>query len=222
MRRHVGIRLFAIIALLGLAACPGRSDQQVDGGYDPSSGNEFDMRLQISDQRAQELDPSTLPSTPTPCMPPRLGVVTGLSDGDTIHVVPVDSEDGAFIRVRMIGVDTPEVVHGDGGRPPGLCGREAFGFTELLRGHYVWLTYDAGCTDDFGRDLAYVWIGAGDSGEGGMSSDMWNRQLVRRGFATTLSIAPNESYASTFEADRGAAEAEGLGLWNPSNCLPLP
>ncbi len=99
------------------------------------------------------------------------------------------------------------------GTPDECFGPEGKFFTELLRGRYVWLTYDAGCTDSFGRDLAYVWIGRGDSTDGEGSSDMWNRQLLRRGLADTLSIPPDDSFAATFEADRAVAQSAGLGLW---------
>lgn len=223
MRQTVG-RLAAVLAILGLAGCPGLSDEPSGEGYDPERGNAFDMPLSISDQRTLDLDPSTLPAAPAPCMPPWLGAVTNVVDGDTIDVVPIDSLTGAPVRVRMIGVDTPEIDHGPDRPPAEICGREAHGFSELLRGRYVWLTYDAECQDrtDTPRDLAYVWIGAGDSTEGAGSSDMWNRQLLRRGFATTLAIAPNESFAATFEADAAIAEAAGLVLWTPSSCLALP
>lgn len=206
-----------LLLALALAGCPGRSDHVLDAGYDPMRGNAFDQPLSISDQRAIDLDPATLPATPSPCAPPALAVVTQITDGDTIGVSRIS--DGATLSVRMIGVNTPEIAHE--GMPAELCGREAMAFTELLRGHYVWLTYDAGCMDGFGRDLAYVWIGPGDDGEA--ASDMWNRQLLRRGFARTITIAPNDAYADVFEGDRAAAEGAELVLWRtPSECTTAP
>lgn len=193
--------------LLALAGCVGAREDIGDGSYDPERGNLFEGPMDLSDQRVLEL--RDLPSTPSPCQEPQLVVITSISDGDTFGAVRVS--DSQEIRVRLIGVDTPETQKVDrttGNITPAECfANEAWAFTELLRGRHVWLTYDAECQDGFERDLAYVWVGAGPG-------DMWNRQLVRRGFATTLTIEPNSSNAAVLEADRAAAEAEGLGLWS--------
>lgn len=196
-------RASAVALLAALAGCPGKSDARPDGGYDPVLGNPYDQPLYLSDQRVLELDPSTLPATASPCQPPQLVVVTHVTDGDTVDAVRVS--DGARVTVRMIGVNSPEIAHMPG-EVDQCFGPEATGFSELLLGRYVWLTYDAGCLDTFDRDLAYVWIGAGEG-------DMWNRQLMRRGFARTITVPPNETFAATFEADRADAEARGVGLW---------
>jgi len=191
---------------LALAGCPKLADP-TDAGvatYDPTTGNRFDAPLSISDTRVQSLDLASVPTTAAPCHPTVIGVVDRIVDGDTVHVtVPAD---GMNYDVRMIGVDTPEIEHGDGGPPAECYGNEAYSFTELLRGRSVVLTFDAGCRDPFDRLLAYVWIGSGPG-------DLWQRQLLRRGYATPLSIEPNTSMASTFEEDRAAAQAAGAGLW---------
>jgi micrococcal nuclease len=194
--------VFGLLAALALAGCPGRAARPA---YE---GNLFEGPIQLSDQLVLEMDAAALPSTGAPCQDPQLVVITDIADGDTFGAVRVS--DSEYVRVRMIGIDTPETrkVSADGTVTPAECfGNEAWRFTELLRGRFVWLTYDAGCTDSFGRDLAYVWVGPGEG-------DLWNRQLVRRGFADTLSISPNTSYADVLAADRDQARDEGLGLWS--------
>jgi len=203
-------RLSTLLVVLGcslaLAGCP-KIDVAPDSGvvpYDRTTGNPFDAPLSLSDTRVLSLDLAQVPSVEGACHPTVVGVVERIVDGDTLHVtVPAD---GMSYDVRMIGVNTPEIAHGDGGPPADCYGNESFGFTELLRGRAVILSFDAGCRDPFDRLLAYVWVGAGPG-------DLWQRQLLRRGYARTLSIAPNTAMASTFEEDQGIAQTAGAGLW---------
>lgn len=82
---------------------------------------------------------------------------TAVMDGDTIEI---DISDGRYsrTRVRMWGVDTPEIE--ESGRPPGHFGREASAFTkEALLGRRLRLELAPGRTrDKYGRVLAYVYI----------------------------------------------------------------
>lgn len=171
-------------------------------GYDPTVGNSFDGPLDLDDSRVTTMDPEGLPSATSPCREPVLARVRFVSDGDTLSVNGISEP--LSETVRLIGVDTPEVAHS--GNPPECYGPEAARFTEQLEDHIVWLTFDAECTDRFGRLLAYLWIGEGPQ-------DMWERQLLRRGFATLLTISPNTRHVSTFRADQSAAQSDGAGLW---------
>jgi micrococcal nuclease len=174
----------------------------VDAGYDPELGNRFEGPLVLDDERVMGIDPSALRGGSAPCREPILGRVYRVVDGDTIHVEGMSEV--VDLDVRMIGVDTPEVAH-DG--MPGECyGEEASAFTGQLQGHLVWLTFDADCTDRFGRTLAYVHVGAGDG-------DFWERQLLRRGYANVLTIGGNDAYAAQFEADEVTASRENAGMW---------
>ena len=203
LRRSLSVATIA----LGLAGCSAEPEPITDGRYDPEVGNLFEGPMVLSDQRVLDMDGAQLPATPAACDTPHLVVITNIRDGDTFDAVRV--EDGADIGLRMIGVDTPETEKrdetGEITQPLECYANEAMAFTELLRGRYVWITYDAECQDAFGRDLAYVWVRPGPG-------DMWNRQLVRRGFARTLTIEPNSSYAALLEMDRTLASSEGLGL----------
>ena len=124
--------------------------------------------------------------------------VTRVVDGDTVEV----EVDGIEDRVRYIGVDTPESV--TPGQPVECYGEEASELNaDLVAGEDVRLVFDAERRDRYGRLLAYVYAG----------EVFVNAELVRRGFASTLTIPPNDSHAESFErlAER-ASEAE-RGLW---------
>jgi endonuclease YncB( thermonuclease family) len=215
-RFALGRRLVALVfgsaalalASAMLAGCP-RTPASRDAGldaegsdYDPILGNRFDGPLSLDDARVMRLDPSTLQSGVSPCRRPLLGRVTRVVDGDTFHLSGVSEI--AEIQVRMIGIDTPEIAHGS--MPADCYGNEAAAFTRQLEDRLVWLTFDTGCEDIYGRSLAYIWIGPGPG-------DLFQRQLLRRGFARTLAIAPNLTYSSIFEEDRAAAAAARVGLW---------
>lgn len=119
-------------------------------------------------------------------------------DGDTIEVLVGGQEED----VRYIGVDTPESV--TPGEPVECFGRRAGAFNErLVGGRRVTLRFDRERHDPYGRLLAYVYAG----------ERMVNAELVRRGYARTLTIAPNDSRAALLarlERDAGRA---GRGLW---------
>lgn len=128
-------------------------------------------------------------------------------DGDTIDVVVA----GRRERVRLIGIDTPEVAHAaSADRPatPGECyGEEATRFTERLlpAGTEVRLVRDVVGRDDYGRLLAYVYRAA--------DGVFVNIELARQGYARPLSIAPNTTYAAAVVDAARRAERDHLGLW---------
>jgi micrococcal nuclease len=199
------MRALAISLSLILVGCP-RPVPPRDGGPEgcvANAGNPLDGPIVLDDDRVSATDPSCLPAGAAPCLPPHLGRVTSVVDGDTLRVEGTVPE-VFLMNVRMIGVDTPEVGHG--GDPSDCFGEAAAEFTRQLQGHLVWLTFDAECIDPFNRRLAYVHIGDG-------TGDLWERQLLSRGMARVLTIAPNNSYATTFEQDEARAQSGDVGLW---------
>jgi micrococcal nuclease len=129
-------------------------------------------------------------------------------DGDTIDVII----DGGHERVRLTGIDTPEVARdASADRPstPGECfGDEATAFaTELLPvGTPVRLERDVVARDDYGRLLAYVY----------RASDgiFINYEIVRQGYAQPLTIPPNVAYSELMVQAARDAEADDVGLWS--------
>ena len=126
-------------------------------------------------------------------------------DGDTIEVrIGGEVED-----VRYIGVDTPETVKP--GAPVECYGPEASHFNErLVEGERVQLVFDQERRDVYGRLLAYVYLLDGDGSERG---EFVNAELVRRGYATTLTIAPNDRFAAQLARLERRAGTAGRGLW---------
>ena len=115
-------------------------------------------------------------------------------DGDTLELAGLGSS-------RLIGVDTPE-VHG---------GRECFGprasaYVERLVPPGTPVRYALGRDprDRYGRALVTVWLRDGRA---------LNALLVERGYASTLTIAPNTRYASRLEALERDARRDRRGLW---------
>ena len=125
--------------------------------------------------------------------------VTKNTDGDTLRLSGIG-------RVRLIGVDTPEVYGG-----VECYGHEASAFTERVLPPGTRVRYRLGVEsrDRYGRALAYLWLRDGR---------FFNLMLVDRGYAQVLTIPPNVDYADRFRAaQRRAREAE-RGLWSPSAC----
>jgi micrococcal nuclease len=126
--------------------------------------------------------------------------VTRVVDGDTIDISP--SVEGRS-RVRLIGMDTPEVYFGT--QP---YGPEASTFAKReLDGERVGLELDVQKIDPYGRLLAYVYLPDGR---------MFNETLLGEGYAQVATFPPNVKYQERFlEAQRGAREAN-RGLWGLS------
>jgi micrococcal nuclease len=124
--------------------------------------------------------------------------VTRVVDGDTIEV----DYEGHDEDVRYIGVDTPESVKPD--TPVQCYALAASHFNErLVDGKRVRLAFDAERRDVYGRLLAYVHLG----------KTFVNAELVRRGYARTLTIPPNDRFAARFDRLEQAASDAGRGLW---------
>ena len=126
-------------------------------------------------------------------------VIERVVDGDTIVVT-------GNIRVRLIGIDTPEAV--DPRRPVACFGKEASAFmTSLLpKGTAVRLVGDVEQEDQYGRTLAYVY-----RREDGL---FVNAELVRRGYANVLTVPPNLAHTDEFEAAAREARVGSIGLWS--------
>lgn len=130
---------------------------------------------------------------------PGTAVVRRVIDGDTIQVRIGRSNE----TVRLLGIDTPETVHPD--KPVQCFGPEASARTKALLPHgtKVRIERDAEARDHFGRLLLYVYI----------DDRMVNELLLREGFARTLAIEPNTTYAARFERAANEARNADTGLW---------
>ena len=127
--------------------------------------------------------------------------VVKVVDGDTIDV----SVNGNKTRVRLIGVDTPESVSSDENKN---CeeGKIASQYTkDTLYGKNVYLEYDVGTTDKYGRTLAYVYT---------EDKEMYNEILLKKGYARLMTIQPNVKYVNTFTKIQAKAREDKVGFWD--------
>jgi micrococcal nuclease len=126
--------------------------------------------------------------------------VTRVVDGDTIDISP--SVEGRS-RVRLIGMDTPEVYFGT--QP---YGPEASAFAkQQLDGEEVRLELDVQKIDPYGRLLAYVYLPDGK---------MFNETLLEEGYAQVATFPPNVKYVDRFLEAQREARAANRGLWGLS------
>lgn len=149
---------------------------------------------------------------------PTLNGTNGWSNATVVEVIDGDTvrlrfESGEEI-VRLLGVDTPETV--DPNRPAQCFGAEASTFLSQLlpQGTAVLAVRDAQTRDVFGRLLAYVFV---DS-----AATFVNLELLRNGFADTLSIEPNTTYRSSFAAALRQAKSNRVGLWASCDSADQP
>jgi len=125
--------------------------------------------------------------------------VTKHTDGDTLWLSGIG-------KVRLIGVDTPEVY----GQVE-CFGHEASAFVERTVPLGSQVRYRLGVEerDRYGRALAYVWLRDGR---------FLNRLLVARGYAQPLTVPPNVEYEDLFVRVARRAREAGRGLWGRPGC----
>lgn len=125
--------------------------------------------------------------------------VTKVVDGDTFYAV----RDGAKAKFRLIGIDTPEFSIF--GRPEEPYAQEATDFmSNMILYHAVLLEEDVQVQDKYGRRLVYVFLEDGT---------FVNAELVKQGWATTMTIPPNVSHAEHFAELQAEARKRELGIW---------
>jgi len=140
-------------------------------------------------------------------------------DGDTIDVLitnitgtaPVSV--GDTVRVRYIGMNTPETKHPC--KPVEYFGKEASALNvSLVVSKTVYLELDAKIWDRDGRLLAYVYLDP-------QGYTMVNALLVAMGFAEGAAYH-NVRYMKVFQELEDAAKKLKLGLWAPHEDSLLP
>lgn len=147
----------------------------------------------------QQDDPLVHPKPPADA---RTARVERVVDGDTIRLAGIGP-------ARLIGIDTPETY---GGRVE-CFGPEATRYVRGLLPPGARVRYAVGeeSRDRYGRLLVYLYMPDGAA---------LNYVLVTAGYATALTIEPNDRYARVFErAERGARRARS-GMWSRPGCAP--
>lgn len=111
-------------------------------------------------------------------------LVAKVVDGDTIWV----DIDGQVERVRLIGVNTPEI--GEAGY------EEATEFTtNMLLGEYILLEKDISETDQYDRLLRYVWFDIPTNHtDSEKQTKLFNSMLLEGGYAEIATYKPDVKY----------------------------
>lgn len=128
------------------------------------------------------------------------GIVIIVYDGDTIKV---RFKDGLLKKVRLIGIDAPEI--GDQRENVKFWAQMArrFAFFYLFR-KQVRLSYDWQLEDKYERLLAYVWTEEG----------LFNDFIIREGYAFVFLKFPyRKDYQEKFKRSEEYARKNKRGLW---------
>ena len=134
--------------------------------------------------------------------PTNLYSIKAVIDGDTADVEVA----GVTTRIRMIGLNTPEV---------GQCyfQESKNKAVALLSGKSVSLEYDAsqGEKDKYGRTLAYIFLQDGTN---------FQETMIRQGFAEEYTYSKAYKYQSLFKAAENEAKSKNLGIWGSACTSP--
>ncbi len=211
-QRKFWLALFTVIILL-MGACPFIQDFPVSdllpvdsgtpgGGTTPNNGSPQKTATAPPGAVAPD-DWRAIPGTE--CIPQNnqgvLAQVVRVVDGDTIKV----DIGGQKYTVRYVGVDTPETVAPN--RPVEYMGPEASAKNKaLVSGKQVILVKDISETDKYGRLLRFVLV----------DGIFVNRELVRLGYAQTITYPPDISCKDTFREVEKQAREQQIGLWAPN------
>jgi micrococcal nuclease len=136
-------------------------------------------------------------------------LVDRVVDGDTLKLSNGE-------RVRLIGIDTPELHLSDkltrdaqrtktDAKAIQAMGRQSYEFTrKLVEGKRVKLEFDVERRDRYQRLLAYVYLEDGT---------FVNAEIVKQGYASLMTYPPNVKYVDLFESLYRQARENRRGLW---------
>ena len=164
----------------------------------------------VSLVRPDEVTPTPDPPAPTAVSVPtrnpdgNTATVSRVIDGDTIEIT-------GGIRVRYIGIDTPETI--DPRKPVQCFGKEAAEENNrLVLGKTMTLEKDISETDRYGRLLRYVYV----------NGIMVNDYMVRNGFASAVSYPPDIKHQEQLREAQRQARENAKGLWSFCGQTPTP
>ena len=145
-------------------------------------------------------------AAPDPQEAPERYPVVKVVDGDTLVV----AMGGENITLRLIGLDTPEVV--DPRKPVQCFGREASEKAKhFLAGTPVSLETDTsqGALDKYGRTLAYVFLPDGTN---------FNKLMIEEGYGHEYTYNLPYTYQKEFKDAEQKARVAKKGLWADDAC----
>lgn len=137
--------------------------------------------------------------------------VTEVHDGDTISIrtrslagIPLKIE-----RVRLIGIDAPELKQEPWGRLSKRYLKKIISESNWV----VSIEFDIEQRDKYGRLLCYAWDKKGR---------LINEKMIENGYAMLYTIPPNVKYAERFIAAQKRAQALQIGIWGKRGLRKSP
>lgn len=133
-------------------------------------------------------------------------LVERVVDGDTV----VANIKGASMKIRMIGVDTPESVASAGtGKTNCQEGVDASNYTKAqLTGQNIYIEFDTDQYDKYNRYLCYIYRSRIQT-----ISNMYNAELISEGYAEAKYFAPNGAHKTELEEVQAVARANNVRNW---------
>lgn len=155
---------------------------------------------------------------PAPAMPDGVQAVTvrSIQDGDTMEIMVLSpgrviaTED--LVRVKLLGIDAPEMGGGPGGGGPQCWADKARAELAKLapEGSRIWVIGDVQAVDDKGQRLLYAWTRDGV---------FVNARLGESGDARLPAAEPDHKYQMEISKKVNEARQARRGLWGacPNN-----
>jgi len=131
--------------------------------------------------------------------------VEQVASGQTLEVIPTGSSTGAPERVRLIGIDAPDLAQ----QPWGVDAKQQL--ERLIGNKPVTLEPGLEPRDRYERTLAYVW----------QNGKLLNEQLVEAGYALAVPRSPNTKYDQRLKRAQEKARLMGVGIWSPDQPMRL-
>jgi micrococcal nuclease len=138
-------------------------------------------------------------------------LVTEVTDGDSVSIkvksfagVPLKIE-----RVRLIGIDAPELKQ----EPWGRMAKRHLKKLISESGWVVNVEFDVEQRDQHGRLLCYLW---------GRDGGMINEKMLGDGYALLFTVPPNVKHAGRFAEAQKSARLKMLGIWSKGGLRESP
>jgi micrococcal nuclease len=138
-------------------------------------------------------------------------LVTEVNDGDTVSIkvksfvgVPLKIE-----RVRLIGIDAPELKQ----EPWGRRAKRRLKKLASENGWVIDVEFDVEQRDQHGRLLGYLWT---------KDRRLLNEQMIEEGFAVLFTVPPNVKHVERLTAAQKRAQTGRRGIWGEGGLRESP
>lgn len=191
---------FILLSLFFLSAC------SIDSELNLENSEHINQAVSLVSDNISKIDFSKLFSSSSDEILVDYYIVEKVVDGDTIKV----KMDGELKTIRLIGLDTPEVV--DPRKVVECFGQEASNKAkEILNNKKVRLEIDdsQGDQDNYGRLLRYVYL---------EDNTFLNKWMIENGYGHEYTYEIPYIHQSKFQEAENFARENKLGLWSDNAC----